>query len=184
MAQSYLLTGCPGVGKTTAIEKIIHGLGAKNCGGFYTEEFRVRGTRRGFRVVTLDGRSGTLADVSCSTAPHKVGKYGVDLSFLESVALASIPPALASKLFMVIDEMGPMQMLSAKFQKAVLEVLKSPVPLVGTISESNTWLSDLTEYGNIELFILTEANRDQIPTMILERLRGGDDVGSSIIRKE
>ena len=33
MAESYFLTGHPGVGKTTAIKKILDGLGRKSCGG-------------------------------------------------------------------------------------------------------------------------------------------------------
>lgn len=179
MFQAYLLTGAPGVGKTTALKKIIEALGIEHCGGFYTEELRVKGERRGFRVVTLEGQAGLLADVG-SSAPQRIGKYSVVLPFLEGPGLAAVSDALQSKRFAVIDEIGPMQMCSAPFQQAVLQVLKSPVPLLGTISESNTWLSELTEYGNIELFIMTEENRDQIPNRVLEILRGGGDVGSSM----
>ncbi len=40
LKKSILLTGNPGVGKTTVIKKVLSGL--KNAGGFFTEEIRKR----------------------------------------------------------------------------------------------------------------------------------------------
>ena len=45
-----LLTGPPGVGKTTLIKYLCEQLG--NCSGFYTEEIREGGKRIGFNIVT------------------------------------------------------------------------------------------------------------------------------------
>ena len=60
-----LLTGYPGVGKTTLCRKvyeILKGKGIK-VQGFYTEDVRSsqKGKRVGFDVVTIDGRRGPLA---------------------------------------------------------------------------------------------------------------------------
>ncbi len=43
MGKAYLLTGEPQVGKTTAVKKIIDGIGVERCGGFYMEEVRTQG---------------------------------------------------------------------------------------------------------------------------------------------
>ncbi|XP_043367312.1 cancer-related nucleoside-triphosphatase isoform X3 [Dermochelys coriacea] len=63
MAQHVFLTGPPGIGKTTLIQKATEAL--KSSGvpidGFYTEEVREHGRRIGFDVVTLSGRRGTLS---------------------------------------------------------------------------------------------------------------------------
>jgi nucleoside-triphosphatase len=53
MGRTLLLTGRPGVGKTTVIKKVAEALGDR-AGGFYTEEIRgAEGRRRGFQLVTL-----------------------------------------------------------------------------------------------------------------------------------
>ena len=41
-----LLTGTPGVGKTTVISKVVAKLNRARLAGFYTEEIRVHGERR------------------------------------------------------------------------------------------------------------------------------------------
>jgi len=55
-----LITGRPGVGKTTLIRALARVLG-EQAGGFYTEEIRGPQGRLGFRLVTLDGRAGPVA---------------------------------------------------------------------------------------------------------------------------
>ena len=56
-----LLTGRPGIGKTTVIRKVADGLPREALGGFYTEEVRKRGKRQGFRAVTFAGWSRLIA---------------------------------------------------------------------------------------------------------------------------
>ena len=46
-----LLTGVPGIGKTTVIRRAADRLKGRRLGGFYTEEIREQGDRRGFRLV-------------------------------------------------------------------------------------------------------------------------------------
>lgn len=47
---------CEGCGKTTLIKNIVQKLRNKGipCDGFFTEELRVNGVRRGFDIVTLN----------------------------------------------------------------------------------------------------------------------------------
>ncbi len=62
MKRVYLLTGRPGAGKTSLIKQAVSEFKGK-AGGFYTEEIRSRGTRLGFKLVTLDGQEAILAHV-------------------------------------------------------------------------------------------------------------------------
>jgi nucleoside-triphosphatase len=73
-----LLTGSPGIGKTTVIQRILRNLQGIKCAGFYTDEKRERGQRRGFMIRTLDGEEGTLASVGGETGP-RVGRYMVHI---------------------------------------------------------------------------------------------------------
>lgn len=54
---NLLITGRPGIGKTTLIKKISKRI-LKNAVGFYTEEIRINDQRWGFKIKTLDGKRG------------------------------------------------------------------------------------------------------------------------------
>ncbi|XP_021122064.1 cancer-related nucleoside-triphosphatase isoform X2 [Heterocephalus glaber] len=93
MARHVFLTGSPGVGKTTLIQKASELLQSSGLpvDGFYTEEVRQGGRRTGFDVVTLSGARGPLSRVGSEPQPGKrdcrVGQYVVDLTSFEQLAL-------------------------------------------------------------------------------------------------
>uniref|UniRef100_A0A8I6AMZ9 Nucleoside-triphosphatase, cancer-related n=1 Tax=Rattus norvegicus TaxID=10116 RepID=A0A8I6AMZ9_RAT len=93
MAQHVFLTGSPGVGKTTLIQKAITVLQSSGLpvDGFYTQEVRQGGKRIGFDVVTLSGAQGPLSRVGSQPLPGKadcrVGQYEVDLASFEQLVL-------------------------------------------------------------------------------------------------
>ena len=102
MGRAILLTGEPRCGKTTVIKQIVSMLDC-DVGGFYTQEIREGGERVGFRMITLDGQESILAHVSSAGTP-RVGKYGVNVSELESVAVKCIQRTINShKQVVVID---------------------------------------------------------------------------------
>jgi nucleoside-triphosphatase len=140
VSQAILLTGAPGSGKTTLLRRVVARL-ERPSAGFYTEEIRSGGVRQGFEIVTLDGRRGTLAHVDIRGRP-RVGKYGVDVATLERLAVASIREAVASGALVVIDEVGPMEILSGSFRSAVLEALESRSPVLGTIVQRRQPFAD------------------------------------------
>ncbi|KAK4409536.1 Cancer-related nucleoside-triphosphatase [Sesamum angolense] len=94
----FLVTGPPGVGKTTLIIRVLEALKQWNPSlkiqGFYTRELREGAERVGFEVVTLDGRRGPLASTNISSRESQrwpnVGRYKVDVSSFESLALPEL----------------------------------------------------------------------------------------------
>ncbi len=169
MGHAFLLTGHPGCGKTTLIRNVIERLPFP-AGGFYTLEIRPSGVRQGFEIVTLDGRRGTLAHTS-TQSPVKVGKYGVDLSALEGLAIAAIHQAIHAGALVVIDEIGPMEIASPRFCQAVLAALESPPPVLGTIVQRSLPFSDkIKRRPGVSLVDVTPANRDHLPDRLLADL--------------
>lgn len=107
MGQAYLLTGRPGVGKTTCLKKTLELLKVP-AGGFFTEEIRERGKREGFALLTLDGQKVTLARVGRAGGP-RVGKYRINLEALDRVGIPAIVDATRAGQLVVIDEIGKME---------------------------------------------------------------------------
>uniref|UniRef100_A0A2K5ND52 Nucleoside-triphosphatase, cancer-related n=1 Tax=Cercocebus atys TaxID=9531 RepID=A0A2K5ND52_CERAT len=144
MARHVFLTGPPGVGKTTLIQKASEVL--KSSGvpvdGFYTEEVRQGGRRIGFDVVTLSGTRGPLSRVGLEPPPGKrecrVGQYVVDMTSFEHLALPVLRNADCSsgpgQRVCVIDEIGKMELFSQPFIQAVRQTLSTPGTIIlGTI---------------------------------------------------
>jgi len=120
---NVLLTGRPGIGKTTLIRKLID-TSSLSKGGFYTKEIRKEGQRVGFSLTTLDGAKSILAHLNVES-PYRVGRYGVDIDNLEAIGVESIRKAISTKELIVIDEIGRMELFSKKFRDAVIEALQT-----------------------------------------------------------
>ena len=63
-----LIIGAPGIGKTTANRRVAAELEARGLLGFSTQEIRERGERRGFRLVSFDGKEHIISHVTFSRA--------------------------------------------------------------------------------------------------------------------
>jgi nucleoside-triphosphatase len=127
------VTGDPGCGKTTLIRSVVKRLaGSVPMTGFYTEEIREQGRRRGFRGTTLDGRSFVLADRD-SPSDFRVGPYGVEVAQLEAIGLPALEPRAGTRLI-VLDEVGKMELLSERYRKRVEQLLAGDTPLLGTVA--------------------------------------------------
>ena len=79
---NILITGPPGIGKTTLIRNVCNAYGDQPIAGFYTEEIRQVGKRKGFQLVGLNGERAILSHIDIRS-PFRVGKYGVDVDVLD-----------------------------------------------------------------------------------------------------
>jgi len=156
-----LLTGRPGTGKTSLIKQAIAGVGGK-AGGFYTEEIRNRGIREGFKLVTLDGQEATLAHVNIHS-PYRVSKYGVDVASLDRLGVASLRQAAQQCDLVVIDEIGKMELFSAKFREAVIQIIDSGKKVLGTIMlNPEPWADRIKQKPQVYLIEVTRNNSDEV----------------------
>ena len=171
MKKHILLTGKPGVGKTTVIKKIVPLLGV-DAGGFYTEEIRVMDRRMGFRIVTLDGKDGILAHVDCNSN-YKVGKYRVDLDSFEKVAIPALEKAVKDKSIIVIDEIGKMELFSMKFKELVSNILDGEKSLLSVIKENgDVFTENIKKRGDVTMITVNYENREGLLEKILGLLKG------------
>lgn len=169
-----LLTGLPGVGKTTLIRELAKRLTDYDPAGFYTEEIREQGIRKGFRLVTLDGRQQTLAH-SGRKGLHRVGRYGVDVDGFERLLSELDLRRLPSRVI-VIDEIGKMECLSRRFTEEVHELLDSPRTVIATIAlKGEGFIQQVKHRPDCRLITVTVDNRndlaDSLFTEVLKQIR-------------
>lgn len=170
-----VVSGAPGSGKTTAV------LGATrrlmeigfSAGGCITREIRERGKRKGFEILSLtDGSTGILASVDIKEGPS-IGKYRINLKSLKEVAARSVEQAADISDFIVVDEIGPMELMSPEFKKAVKKALKSVKPLLAVVHLRVK--DDVAKEVRKEaehIFVLENENRDEVADKIFNLLSG------------
>jgi nucleoside-triphosphatase THEP1 len=169
MAKVVLLTGVPGSGKTTALKRILSRLTVK-VGGFYTEEIRERGSRVGFKIATMEGHEGILAHIQIQGQP-RIGKYGVNLEAIEKVAVESLLRSQEGYDIIVIDEIGPMEVLSEKFCQTVRDLLEADVQMIGSIvKRSMPFTDEVKKHSRVIIFEIQRDNQDQIVDEVLRYL--------------
>jgi nucleoside-triphosphatase len=171
--KNILLTGFPGVGKTTLIRRISEELKNLHPVGFYTEEIKEEGIRKGFELIGFDGKKGLLSHVDIKSL-NRVGKYRVDVKgfegFLDSIAFF----ALQTKLI-IIDEIGKMECLSPKFKRIIKEILDSEKMVIATIAFKGSGLIDeIKKRKDVKLFEITEKNRDSLLSEIVFQFKYKD----------
>ncbi|MGE5257355.1 MAG: NTPase [Hyphomicrobiales bacterium] len=167
-ATKLLITGPPGTGKTTLFKKLAAELGSWRPVGFYTEEIRAGGVRKGFGLRSLDGRAGVLAHVDFA-GRSRVGKYGVDVAgfdgFLAEIAFPNPEAGLV-----MVDEIGKMECLSRRFQQVIRGILDSERLLIATIAQHGGGLiEEIKRRRDVRIYALTAQNRDaMVQTLLAE----------------
>ncbi len=166
----YAITGRPGIGKTTVALKVSttlkkHGL---KIDGMYTMEVREGGVRKGFKVVRIGGGEGILAWKDHRGGP-RVGRYTVNLRDLEEVGVRGIIEGVERADFVVVDEVGPMELYSQRFREAVKNLLSSTKPALITVHyrSRDPLIQEVKRAAGGNLIILDEENRGRVPDIIV-----------------
>ncbi len=165
-----LLTGVPGVGKTTLIRNVARDLPVGSLRGFYTQEMREHGRRTGFRLITFHGEEGVMAHIDF---PHsaQVGKYPVDVAAVDRLTEAALRPAPETTVY-VVDEIGKMECLSRRFVIALRSLLASGNPVLATVARKGGGLiGEVKERDDVQIWEVTHANRDDLPGKVQAWLR-------------
>lgn len=173
MPKNILITGRPGVGKTTLLKRLVERCEQLAVTGFYTEEIQENGLRVGFRGVTLSGQRAVFAHRDFQVPSyHRVGKYGVKPEVLEGMVLPHLDPYRKAADLVVIDEIAKMELFSDALRESFVWLLDSPVAVLATIALRGTGLiKRIRKREDVALFTLTEKNRSVLSEQIYRKLR-------------
>ncbi len=167
MKRFIVITGRPGVGKTTLFQRLVERLESSGCRvvGFVCPEVRVGGRRVGFRIRSLDGSvEAWLAHTSmCSGA--RVGRYRVCEEAVRVVE--SIESKLDDADVVGIDEIGPMELRIGAVRGFIMRALGSGKPGVFVVHRR---LRDPEIYPVLRRdgvwFWVSIENRDELPERV------------------
>jgi len=165
--KNILISGLPGIGKTTLIKKICQELKDSRPIGFYTEEIRNEGQRKGFQLIGLNGHRIIFAHVLIESSYH-VGKYRVDIDAFDEF-LDTIDFKHNNNNPIIIDEIGKMECLSSKFVKMIWDIMDSDNITIATISHTDGGIKGrIKQREDVELFKMNLENRESLFTEILQ----------------
>ncbi|MEM1689966.1 MAG: nucleoside-triphosphatase, partial [Thermofilaceae archaeon] len=96
------------------------------------------------------------------------------------LGVKAVIEAIGSADLVVIDEIGPMELLSQAFKRAVVQALDSPKPVLATVhyrARDDPFGRALLSRDDYHMFTVTENNREslylQVAKLINASLRNG-----------
>ncbi len=171
-----VLTGEPGVGKTTLIKRLANTLGDRAI-GFWTQEVRDPKTKKrtGFSIQTTEGKSLLFASKTF-TSKHLVGSYGVNVQRFESLALPILEEALREDKIVIVDEVGKMELFSKPFAELIRRLTNDPrkVMVISIpIRDVHPLVAQIRRLKGSVLLEVKKENRDRLLEDLLSLLDMG-----------
>jgi nucleoside-triphosphatase THEP1 len=163
---NIFITGNPGCGKSSLIQKFLDEISDKKVSGIITPEIRANRARQGFKIIDLASRQEeVLASVNIECGPgvsrYRVNVEGINLimdKFLESYENSE---------YVIIDEIGMMEFYSKKFKETMRMVLNSNKKVIATLSKRF-----VKEYKNKgQIYYLARDNFDEIYIKVLSQIK-------------
>jgi len=160
MSKRVAIAGAPGVGKSTLAREVIDRLNCR-AGGVLAREVQRDGKRVGFELLDLATEDiGTLA--STDGDGPRLGRYRVNLRDLDEVGARAVERATEEADLVVIDEVGPMELFSDDFAKAVETALESDKPMLVVVQAKSQHPLAKRIREEFRLITVTEKNRDDL----------------------
>ncbi|MGH9982649.1 MAG: NTPase [Nitrososphaeraceae archaeon] len=166
-----ILTGTPGVGKTTIVRDVAQKLKERGVrvGGVVSREIRTNNVRTGFEFIDLTTNSRDILASITGNGP-RVGKYFVNLSGCRFAAERLFNALITSEVI-ICDEIGPMELKSKEFVDVVKSLLNSDKKIIVVIHQKLEHpLTDEFRKKSSSLISINLGNREGLSESLVDRL--------------
>jgi nucleoside-triphosphatase len=160
-----VVTGTPGVGKTTIVTCVANRLKARGTkvGGIISREVRTNNVRTGFEFIDLATNDRDVL-ASVSRNGPRVGKYFVNLS---GFAANRLTTALIDSEIIICDEIGPMELKSKEFVDAAKNLLETDKNVIVVVHQKleHPLVNELREKSS-SLISVNLRNREKVTEIL------------------
>ncbi len=170
-----IITGRPGYGKSSLILRFIQYYQEKGriIHGFLTPEVRNKSKRIGFDILDIaTGKKDILARTRIINSKFKLGRYDVDLNFLEEIISRLDSKEDSQDSLIIIDEIGKMELFSDIFQQWLIKIFNSERKIISTIGLNlkHSLKTFILHRTDSILFHLNRENQEEIFSRVLTLL--------------
>jgi len=166
-----VLTGAPGVGKTTAVIRVASALKEKGVkvGGIVSRELRTNNMRIGFEFIDLTTNDRNVLASIAGKGP-KVGKYFVNVAGCRFAA-ERLMDAVRNSDVIICDEIGPMELKSREFKDSVKSLLDVDKKVIVVVHQKlqHPLIDEFRNKSSI-LINLDLENREKVNVILLDKL--------------
>ncbi len=172
MKKNLFLSGPIGCGKSTMIKNAL-GENAAYAGGYVTLRVLQSGELMGFDLAPASALLDAVEGVKTGRFLDFHREPKSDPGVFSSLGVELLESSLGAP-YSVLDEFGGMELLIPEFQKALLEVLNSPVPCIGVFKSENasgalSKRMDMGEdykraYGSLRMALERDSNTEILET--------------------
>lgn len=172
-----LLSGKPGVGKSTVLSKVRETLLSEGLtvSGCLVKEIRELNNRLGFEVHYMPSQAITvLGHRQILFSSKYVSNYSINISGIDQELIPFMNRLSLSTPsdVMLFDEIGRMQNMSPSFIPALDCLLSADIPLIATIvNDPEEWAQKYKEDPNFFYVIVDAENRDSTPDLLNSMIR-------------
>ncbi len=131
---NVFITGNPGSGKSTLISRLLEEMSGRKVSGILTPEVRVGGTRQGFKIIDWASKEEEILASVTSEGGPRVSRYRVNLRGID-IILDKFLDSYEGSEYVVIDEIGKMELRSKKFREVLGKILRSNKTVIATVSK-------------------------------------------------
>ncbi|MFZ0511105.1 MAG: NTPase [Candidatus Nitrosopolaris sp.] len=166
-----VLTAAPGVGKTTAIIRVVRALKERGLkvGGIVSREVRTNNMRVGFEFIDLTTNDRSVLASITGNGP-RLGKYFVNVAGCRFAA-ERLTNAIRNSEVIVCDEIGPMELKSREFVDSVKNLLYVDKKVIVVLHQKlQHVVTDEFRDKSSLLINLDLENRDKVNEILLDRL--------------
>ncbi|MEG2338680.1 MAG: nucleoside-triphosphatase, partial [Clostridium sp.] len=171
--KNILLTGHPGVGKTTLLYKIIERLNL-SIGGFKVDRYINQ-------IGSTETKTFILSSLFNGIDNFKIAKVrSTDSSFdmnifpeeFEKASIAIINRSIMERDVIVLDEIGVMESNSPLFKQSIIDSFESPKLVIGILKGRDApFLNSIRNRDDVDIINVTCENRSSLLQTILDMLQ-------------
>lgn len=170
--KNIFLTGEVGVGKSTVIIKTLALLPTVSLGGFRTVSAA---------PVTKDAMLDVFIEKAWESSPHDLtnlvgtrwgnGQFTPYPEVFDTAGVSILASTPADAAFILMDELGVMEIGAERFYQAVMDMLEGPLPVFGVIKPKHSdFLDAVRTHPRSVVFDVTERSRDGLPDRLARLL--------------